>query len=116
MNRFTRSTALHALAWAAVGAAAVLTAQRLAPRAPSLPDLAAEAAQRMGELGLDERQREELATIAQEWRVALLDHEQRWQRQVAELAAGADRRIEALLTPEQRERWRERASGGGDAR
>lgn len=102
---------LHALLWAAVGAGAVVAAERWRGRGPSLADLAEEATSRMGELDLSAAQQEQLAAIAQRWRSELTAKEVAWQASVDAAAAAADREVEALLTPEQARRWRARGIG-----
>ncbi len=104
-------TVLHALIWAAVGAAAVVAAERWSTRAPSLTDLADEAAARMGALELTAAQQQQLSAIAASWRTELAAKERAWQADVDAAAAAADRAVEALLTPEQARRWRARGIG-----
>lgn len=104
-------TALHALLWAAVGAAAVVAIERARPAPSSLADLADDAAARMAALRLDDSQRQALADVRSEWREQVVAEETAWQERIAAAAAAADRRIESLLTPEQARAWRDLAVG-----
>ena len=104
---------VHALLWMAVGAGALFAADRLRGREPSLADLADEAAQRMETLGLTAEQEQALAAIRAQWRDEVVREEEEWQTRIAQHAADADRRIEALLTAEQARRWRDAGGGGG---
>ncbi len=102
---------LHALLWAAVGAGAVVAAERFGRKTPSLSDLADQASRRMTTLDLSEAQKAALAAIAERWRSDLVAKEGAWQDSVNATAAAADREIEALLTPEQARHWRAQGIG-----
>ena len=112
MTRGVWVVAANAVLWATVGAGVVLAVERVRDRAPTLADLADEAAARMDDLDLTEAQRTALASIRSRWREAILAEESGWQERVTAAAATADREVAALLTAEQARRWRERALGG----
>ncbi len=101
----------NALLWCAVGATAVVAAQRARGEPPTLADLADDAVERMATLDLSSEQRAALAHLRDEWRQSVLAEEAAWQSRVAAAAAAADRQVESLLTADQARRWRGLALG-----
>lgn len=102
---------LQAALWLLVGAGATWLIEEARARRPPLSEVVErasdEAADRLRELDLTPNQRSSLQAIRDEWRKAVLAEEDAYGERVASASAGADARIQALLTDEQRAKYRE---------
>jgi len=102
---------VQAALWLLVGAGATFLIEEARARQPPLAVMvqraSEEAADRLDELGLTSDQKSSLQTIRDEWRRSVLAEEDAYGERVAAASAGADARIQALLTEAQRTKYRE---------
>ena len=102
---------VQAALWLLVGAGATWLIEEARARRPPLAEMvqhaSEEAADRLDELGLTSDQQSSLQTIRDEWRRSVLAEEDAYGERVAAASAGADARIQALLTDAQRAKYRD---------
>ena len=102
---------LQAALWLLVGAGATWLVEEARARRPPLAEMVErasdEAGDRLRELDLTSNQKSSLQAIREEWRKAVLAEEDSFGERVAAASAGADARIQALLTDAQRAKYRE---------
>lgn len=102
---------VQAALWLLVGAGATWLIEEARFRRPTLSEVveraSEQAADRLRDLDLTPNQKSSLQTIRDEWRKAVLAEEDASGERVAAASAGADARIQALLSDAQRARYRE---------
>lgn len=98
---------VQAALWLAVGVGTTLLIESARSRRPVLADAVDQAAVRLRKLDLSTDQQRELDAIRRRWREDVLLEERNYVERLFAAAAGADTSIQALLTDEQRSRYRE---------